>query len=715
MAVLTTESFFEVLAESNLLFAEQLAQARESAQGETDPRLVARGLIRQGLLTLWQAQQLLAGRRTLFFGNYRVIGRMAAGARGVIYKAQRPDGMPVAVKVLTGQLQHDEQAKERFRRESEYLGALRHPNIVRAMDMGQEGHDTYLVMEYIDGPPLARWIEQQAALPIDWTCEVIGQAAEGLDVAHSHGIVHRNVNPNHLFVATGIDEQPVAKLIDWSYARRKNEVDASAASTVRLTRPFESFGEPDYIAPEQAEHARGADAASDIFSLGCVLYTMLAGQVPFGGSTPFEKMVARATADAAPVAGLRRDVPDELSELVAQMLIRKVDQRKIAAAEVARRLAPFGLRPSGAILRNTATPPAGMDAARTTRALKSGPLPSSNEIRETPRSSEASRSTQEFVSSERDSSDSTEDVPVRDARTTVPDAHFPVPDEVAETVNSPAEPDAQIESSEPESSSRETTIHRPAEPSDDSSSDDIRMTEETPVPTVGSQPEWAAPPDIRASDESTWMDDTPPADAGFSSPPREAPPPVVDAEPAEDPAAPDARLSIRETVTLEHDLTSDEDDADLAAEIVAELPQQPETSEAQPELADEVADTPDIAYEVSETEETPVPVADAEPALFAPVAEPEEAVSAPAAEAEPVETEPAAQQSEPALSGKAEEHSDEQVSFFGDSDADDAIDLLDPELAYVNAHWNELPPILRQAILAMMRSVINGDSSIVDR
>ena len=75
MAVLTTESFFEVLAESNLLFAEQLAQARESAQGETDPRLVARGLIRQGLLTLWQAQQLLAGRRTLFFGNYRVIGR----------------------------------------------------------------------------------------------------------------------------------------------------------------------------------------------------------------------------------------------------------------------------------------------------------------------------------------------------------------------------------------------------------------------------------------------------------------------------------------------------------------------------------------------------------------------------------------------------------------------------------------------------------------
>lgn len=338
MAVATSAEFVEILSKSNLLSGEQLEKVR-SRTGIEKPRAIADELIEKGLLTEWQARQLLAGKTRLFLGKYKLLDMLGQGGMGAVFKAVQPStGRVVALKVVSREALKDRSAVTRFQREIRAAAALEHPNIVAAYDADCVKDTYFLAMEYVEGHDLKRWIRKPGKLPIDWCCECIRQAADALQYAHERGMVHRDIKPaNLLVVQRSAAEPPVVKIVDLGLARAVGE----SAQEGELTKTGQLLGSPDYIAPEQARNTKGADIRADIFSLGCTLFEMLTGKVPFTGDNVMEKLMARVMQDAPPARSLRPDVPPALEAVVARMLVRDVTQRYQTPAEVAHALAQF--------------------------------------------------------------------------------------------------------------------------------------------------------------------------------------------------------------------------------------------------------------------------------------------------------------------------------------------------------------------------------------
>src|SRR5258708_595654 len=201
-------------------------------------------------------------------------------------------------------------------------------------------------MEYVAGKDLKSWIRQEKLLPVGWSCECIRQAALGLEHAFELGVVHRDIKPSNLLVAQNEhDGLPLVKILDLGLARFASET----AEEGDLTRSGQVLGTPDYIAPEQARNTKMADIRADIFSLGCTLFELLTGRLPFPGETVMEKLMARASQDAYHVRLFRSDVPGELDAIVARMLARDPNMRYATPADVARALAPFAIGTAGDI------------------------------------------------------------------------------------------------------------------------------------------------------------------------------------------------------------------------------------------------------------------------------------------------------------------------------------------------------------------------------
>lgn len=342
MSVSTASDLLVALEASNLLRPDQIAALKQShaAVGrEVSPTEAARALVKRGLLTKWQAEKLLGGHTAFFLGKYRLLERIGRGGMGSVYKARHEVmGRVVALKVMARSLVNDADAVARFQREVRAAAALSHPNIVTAHDADCAGDVHFLVMEFVDGRDLHWWIKQGGPLPIPWSCECIRQAALGLEYARSRGLVHRDIKPSNLLVYQP-DEQtpPLVKILDLGLARLASEKHEPGS----ITRSGQIMGTPDYIAPEQAEDVHAADTRADIFSLGCTLFQMLTGQLPYGGATLMAKLLARTQRDAPPVQNLRPDVPPGLSAVVARMLARRPEDRYQTPAEVAEALAPF--------------------------------------------------------------------------------------------------------------------------------------------------------------------------------------------------------------------------------------------------------------------------------------------------------------------------------------------------------------------------------------
>jgi hypothetical protein len=243
----------------------------------------------------------------------------------------------VAVKVIKREYTANPDALERFRREVENAARLSHPNIVTTYDAEDAGETQFLVMEYVDWTDLGRLVQERGPLPVDRACDYVRQAAVGLQYAFEQRMVHRDLKPHNLMLTP--DDR--VKILDFGLACFASEV----ASATSLTGTGMILGTVDYMAPEQADSARQADIRSDIYSLGCTLYHLLAGQPPFPKGTPLQKVMAHREKQPQPLSELRPDLPEGFMPVLERMMAKNPKHRYQTPAEVALALQPFIIPP----------------------------------------------------------------------------------------------------------------------------------------------------------------------------------------------------------------------------------------------------------------------------------------------------------------------------------------------------------------------------------
>jgi hypothetical protein len=285
-------------------------------------------------------------------GPYEILGRLGEGGMGTVYRARHRElDRVVALKVLPAD-RVDEAAVARFRNEMKAAGRLDHPNIVAARDAGRVGNTYYLAMDLVDGADLSSVVGRLGPLPVADACELVRQAAVGLQHACECGLVHRDVKPSNLMLARG----GVVRVLDLGLARSTADLPAGE----RLTMSGALLGTADYIAPEQIDQAHAADARADVYGLGGTLYFLLTGTAPYGDRrTWWDKLRAHAEAAVPAVRDRRPDVPAGLADLLRRMLAKDPAGRPATPNEVAAALAPFAERGdlSGLFARLDAPPP----------------------------------------------------------------------------------------------------------------------------------------------------------------------------------------------------------------------------------------------------------------------------------------------------------------------------------------------------------------------
>ncbi|MBI3861206.1 MAG: protein kinase, partial [Planctomycetia bacterium] len=341
MSLVAIDSFFEALTQSRLLTERQLADLKADVGASAAGRLpqdLAAQLTERKIITRWQAEMLLAGQTAFFLGKYKLLDELGRGGMGTVLKAEQvPLGRIVALKVMDDKLLRDKTAVARFHREIRAAAALAHPNVVTAFDADQAQNTHFLVMEFVEGESLDALIKREGRLAPAEACEYIRQAALGLQHAHELGMAHRDIKPANLLLTRTGDGKSLVKILDLGLARFTSE----SREEGELTSTGQVMGTPDYIAPEQARNTKSADIRSDIYSLGCTLFRLLAGKVPFDGDNVIEKITARLMDDAPALRTLRPDAPSALDAVVARMLTRDPGARFQTPAEVAAALAPF--------------------------------------------------------------------------------------------------------------------------------------------------------------------------------------------------------------------------------------------------------------------------------------------------------------------------------------------------------------------------------------
>lgn len=346
------ETFLARLRDSNLLSTEDLDRAVELAADAEQAKSIARLLVKNGLLTRFQAEMVYRGRTDGFIlGQYRVLDELGRGGMGRVFKAEHQTmNRIVALKVVAASLMKTERARKLFQREVRAAARLIHPNIVTAYDANHVGDRHYLVMEFVNGPNLQDLVKERGPLSVGQACDFIRQAAIGLQYAHEMGMVHRDIKPSNLLAQRSPGKPCVIKILDFGLARLHEPKDASRKLQDSLPGYEQQvMGTPDYLSPEQARNLHSADIRSDLYSLGCTMHYLLTGQVPFPGGTALEKLVRHGSDAPAPVHELRPDVPPDVSAIVTKLLAKKPGDRYQTPLELAAELTPLAMQGSGSL------------------------------------------------------------------------------------------------------------------------------------------------------------------------------------------------------------------------------------------------------------------------------------------------------------------------------------------------------------------------------
>lgn len=330
----SVQSLIEALRTYQLLEPEQIEQI--AGERFTEPRTLAKELLRRGWLTAYQINSLFQGRgKDLVLGTYVLLERLGEGGMGLVFKARHVKlGRTVALKVIRKEkLAHPESIR-RFRREIQLASKLSHPNVVLAFDADEVGSTHFYAMEYVEGTDLARRLAEPAPLPVAQACDYLRQAALGLQHAHERGLVHRDIKPANLLVTQGGQ----LKILDMGLARLNNPALDDLANS-HLTQQGSVMGTVDYLAPEQAMDSHNVDTRADLYGLGCTIYHLLSGQVPFPGGTALEKLLRHREEQARPIEQLRPDVPPQLAGIIRKLMAKRREDRFTSPADLLAALA----------------------------------------------------------------------------------------------------------------------------------------------------------------------------------------------------------------------------------------------------------------------------------------------------------------------------------------------------------------------------------------
>jgi serine/threonine protein kinase len=337
------DEFLDLIRKSSVVEDKRLdtymQQLRANKTLPTEVSKLAGLMVRDGLLTHFQAEQFLLGKwRRFTIGKYKVLERLGSGGMGSVYLCEHKFmRRRVAVKVLPAAKAEDPSSLERFYREARAAAALDHPNIVRAYDIDQDENLHFLVMEYVDGASLQEIVKKFGPLNILRACHYIRQAAIGLQHAHESGLVHRDIKPGNLLV----DRGGTLKVLDMGLARFFHDEEDI------LTKKYDEnvLGTADYLAPEQALDSHSVDIRADVYSLGSTFYFCLTGSPPFSEGTVAQKLIWHQTRQPKPVRSQRPEVPEALAAVLEKMMAKDVGQRYQTPAAVVEALTSWTTLP----------------------------------------------------------------------------------------------------------------------------------------------------------------------------------------------------------------------------------------------------------------------------------------------------------------------------------------------------------------------------------
>ncbi|MCI0700635.1 MAG: phosphate ABC transporter substrate-binding protein PstS [Planctomycetia bacterium] len=338
----TSDALLTLVERSGLLAPDRLTTYRKllAVSSATD---AARALVRDRLLTPFQARQLLRGKSRGFFltEKYKVLDQIGEGGMGQVLLCEHLLlHKLLAVKLLHLSGMNVPGAEERFLREARAAATLDHVNIVRVFDVDRAAGVPFMVMDYVDGKNLHALIAEHGPLSPLRAAEYTRQAAVGLQAAHQAGLVHRDIKPGNLL----LDRGGVIKVLDLGLARFK----VDAARNHNLTQRFDPgsvLGTLDFIAPEQADNSSAADIRADIYSLGHTLYYLLTGNLPFGDGSAAQKLMWHQSRQPEPLSSIRLDVPDELRSVMEKMIEKNPADRYQTPAELIEALRPLIVGP----------------------------------------------------------------------------------------------------------------------------------------------------------------------------------------------------------------------------------------------------------------------------------------------------------------------------------------------------------------------------------
>jgi serine/threonine protein kinase len=315
-----------------------LAQRAERLAELDTAESLGESLVRANLLTQYQFDRVMAGTtHGLVLGNYRILNRLGSGAMGIVFLGEHTMmNRRAAVKVMPVDEDSPRELLERFYAEMQVLAQLHHPNVVMAFDSGKlestsVGLPTllYLVMELVDGSDLEQHVLDSGPVEIGKACNWISQAACGLQEAHNHRLIHRDVKPSNMLLTK--TEQ--VKLVDFGLVRQ---------FALRLTEPKALLGTIEFMAPEQSHDPTAVSSHADIYALGATLFWLLTGETPY----PRQRSVSEAlkqlqSSPPRPLRTLRPDAPPELEAVLERLLERNPIRRPATPLAVKRYLQPF--------------------------------------------------------------------------------------------------------------------------------------------------------------------------------------------------------------------------------------------------------------------------------------------------------------------------------------------------------------------------------------